>query len=123
MLKLKLKGLPPGEHGFHVHMTPSCAPGPVEGKTAPAGAAGGHLDPAATKMHMGPEGEGHLGDLPKLTVAADGKDAETLTAARLKLVDLKGRALMIHAGGDNYADDPKPLGGGGARLACGVVPG
>jgi Cu-Zn family superoxide dismutase len=28
---------------------------------------------------------------------------------------------MIHEGGDNYADEPKPLGGGGARIACGVV--
>jgi hypothetical protein len=30
---------------------------------------------------------------------------------------------MIHEGGDNYADAPKPLGGGGARIACGVIPG
>jgi Cu-Zn family superoxide dismutase len=29
---------------------------------------------------------------------------------------------MIHAGGDNYSDEPAPLGGGGARVACGVVP-
>jgi Cu-Zn family superoxide dismutase len=28
---------------------------------------------------------------------------------------------MIHAGGDNYSDQPVPLGGGGARIACGVV--
>ena len=28
---------------------------------------------------------------------------------------------MIHAGGDNYADTPKPSGGGGERIACGVV--
>jgi Cu-Zn family superoxide dismutase len=28
---------------------------------------------------------------------------------------------MIHAGGDNYSDTPKPLGGGGERIACGVV--
>jgi superoxide dismutase, Cu-Zn family len=28
---------------------------------------------------------------------------------------------MIHAGGDNYADQPQPLGGGGARIACGVI--
>ena len=41
---------------------------------------------------------------------------------RLKLADIHGKALMIHAGGDNYADEPKPLGGGGARIACGVVP-
>jgi Cu-Zn family superoxide dismutase len=29
---------------------------------------------------------------------------------------------MLHAGGDNYADQPAALGGGGARMACGVVP-
>jgi Cu-Zn family superoxide dismutase len=45
----------------------------------------------------------------------------TLTAPRLKVADAEGRALMIHAGGDNYSDQPKPLGGGGARIACGVV--
>jgi len=28
---------------------------------------------------------------------------------------------MIHAGGDNYSDSPAPLGGGGARIACGVL--
>jgi Cu-Zn family superoxide dismutase len=28
---------------------------------------------------------------------------------------------MIHVGGDNHADHPAPLGGGGARLACGVI--
>jgi Cu-Zn family superoxide dismutase len=28
---------------------------------------------------------------------------------------------MIHAGGDTYSDMPAPLGGGGARLACGVI--
>ena len=28
---------------------------------------------------------------------------------------------MIHMGGDNYKDAPSPLGGGGGRLACGVV--
>jgi len=28
---------------------------------------------------------------------------------------------MIHAGGDNMSDKPEPLGGGGARYACGVI--
>ena len=27
----------------------------------------------------------------------------------------------VHAGGDNYSDQPAPLGGGGARIACGVI--
>jgi Cu-Zn family superoxide dismutase len=34
---------------------------------------------------------------------------------------IRGKALMIHAGGDNYSDRPAPLGGGGARIACGVI--
>jgi Cu-Zn family superoxide dismutase len=42
-------------------------------------------------------------------------------APRLTVADIKGRAIMIHAHGDNYSDDPKPLGGGGARIACGVI--
>jgi len=44
-----------------------------------------------------------------------------VTAPHLKLADLHGHAIVIHAGSDNYADEPKPLGGGGARIACGVV--
>jgi Cu-Zn family superoxide dismutase len=35
--------------------------------------------------------------------------------------DLKGRSLMIHQDGDNFSDQPEPLGGGGPRVACGVV--
>ena len=32
-----------------------------------------------------------------------------------------GLALMLHAGGDNYADDPAPPSGGGARFASSVI--
>ena len=118
-----LHGLPPGMHGFHIHTEGSCAPGPDKtGKVVPAGAAGGHFDPAKTGKHQGPEGAGHLGDLPVLTVAADGSAVESLAAMHLTSVGaLKGHALMIHAGGDNYSDAPAPLGGGGARIACGVI--
>src|SRR5256885_2311209 len=81
--------------------------------------------PEGTRKHSGPEGHGHLGhlgDLPVLTVGADGTAREELTAARIKdLGAVGGRALMIHAGGDNYADEPRLLGGGGARIACGVL--
>jgi Cu-Zn family superoxide dismutase len=88
---------------------------------APAGGAGGHLDPDKTGMHMGPMGKGHLGDLPFLTVDGAGTDDEQLVAPRITDVSaLKGRTLVIHAGGDNYSDTP-PLGGGGARIACGVI--
>jgi Cu-Zn family superoxide dismutase len=118
-----LEGLPPGVHGFHVHENGSCAPGQRDGKPVAALGAGGHFDPQASKRHGSPWGDGHLGDLPPLTVTADGKATTPVLAPRLKLADVKGRALMVHAGGDNHADHPAPLGGGGARVACGVIPG
>jgi superoxide dismutase, Cu-Zn family len=120
--RLALHGLPPGPHGFHVHENGACGPALANNVRVPGGAAGGHLDPAHTGKHEGPIGTGHLGDLPVLDVQPDGTANQTLTAPRLKDVDaLKGRALMIHVGGDNYADTPAQLGGGGARFACGVI--
>jgi len=116
-----LTGLTPGAHGFHVHQNADCAAAMKDGKQVPALAAGGHYDPAGANKHLGPQGAGHLGDLPAITVGADGKAVTAVVAARLKLADVKGRSLMIHAGGDNYSDQPVPLGGGGARVACGVI--
>jgi len=116
-----LAGLPPGQHGFHVHEKPSCAPAEQNGAMAAAIGAGGHLDPASTKKHGEPWGDGHLGDLPPLYVAADGSAASPVLAPRLKLADVADRALMVHAGGDNHADHPAPLGGGGPRIVCGVI--
>ena len=118
-----LKGLPPGLHGFHVHENPSCASVERDGVSVPALAAGGHLDPQATKQHGEPWGDGHLGDLPALYVAGDGSATNPVLAPRLKLADVLNRSLMVHAGGDNHADHPAPLGGGGARVACGVIGG
>ena len=116
-----LHGLSPGLHGFHVHQNPSCAPGEKDGKMVGGLAAGGHYDPSNTGHHAGPYGDGHLGDLPPLYVDGDGNATLPVLAPRLKVSDLKGRSLMIHAGGDNYSDAPRKLGGGGARVACGVV--
>lgn len=116
-----LHGLAPGLHGFHVHQNPSCDAKENEGKMVPALAAGGHLDPANTKHHGEPWGDGHLGDLPPLYVDAAGNATQPVLAPRLKLADLAGRSIMIHAGGDNHSDQPAPAGGGGARVACGVI--
>lgn len=122
LLSPSLSGLSPGLHGFHVHQNPSCAAAEKDGKPVAGLAAGGHLDPGATGKHLGPYRDGHLGDLPALHVGADGTAATPVLAPRLRLADLAGRSLMIHAGGDNYSDEPAALGGGGARAACGVVP-
>ena len=117
----ELQGLPPGLHGFHVHQNPSCEPMEKDGKMVPALAAGGHLDPAGTNRHGEPWGDGHLGDLPPLFVDAQGRATQPVLAPRLKVVDVAGRSLLVHAGGDNHSDHPAPLGGGGARVACGVI--
>lgn len=115
-----LRGIPPGPHGFHVHTAASCAPATVNGRPTAAGAAGGHFDPMHAGRHLGPTGNGHLGDLPALTANASGLVTEPVIAPRLRLIDLKGHALVIDAGGDTYTDQP-PDGGGGAAIACGIA--
>jgi superoxide dismutase, Cu-Zn family len=121
LLTPQLSDLAPGIHGFHVHQHPDCTAAVPGGKPAAAMAAGGHLDPLKTDMHKGPYGKGHLGDLPALYADVEGKASMPVLAPRLKVADIKGRSLMIHAGGDNYSDLPVKLGGGGARIACGVI--
>ena len=121
ILTPQLHNLPQGIHGFHVHQNADCGSMMTGGKPVPAMAAGGHFDPLKTDKHEGPYGNGHLGDLPFLSVDQDGKASGTVLAPRLKVSDIKGRSLMIHAGGDNYSDVPEKLGGGGGRMACGGV--
>ena len=116
-----LTGLQPGLHGFHVHQNPDCGPGEKDGKKQAGLAAGGHYDPKSTGEHNGPFHDGHHGDLPALFVDEQGNANHPVLAPRLSLDELKGRSLMIHQGGDNYSDSPQALGGGGARVACGVI--
>lgn len=108
-----LHDLPPGPHGFHVHEKPDCGNNAV--------AAGGHFDPTKSGKHNGPFVDtGHMGDMPVLVVDKDGNATIPTLAPRMKLSDFEGHSFMIHAGGDNYSDTPT-LGGGGARIACGVI--
>ena len=118
----KLNGLPAGLHGFHVHANGSCDPKQENGKVVPAGAAGGHLDPRESKKHGTPwDDNAHAGDLPPLYVDEKGNAEQPVLAPRLKLADVRNHALMVHVGGDNHSDHPAPLGGGGGRMACGVI--
>ncbi|WP_035918131.1 superoxide dismutase family protein [Legionella fairfieldensis] len=112
LIKPQLTGLPPGIRGFHIHQHPDCGDHGMN--------AGGHFDPAHTNTHQGPYGEGHLGDLPVLIVNNNGEANIPLLAPRLNVQTISGHALMIHAGADNYSDNP-PLGGGGERIGCGKI--
>lgn len=123
LLSPNLTGLPAGVHGFHVHEKADCANTAVDGKVMVAGAAGGHWDPEHSAEHDGPfSNKGHRGDLPVIYVAADGTAVTPVLAPKIKsLAELHGLALMIHAGGDNHSDHPAKFGGGGSRIACGVI--
>ena len=114
LIKGTLKGLPAGDHAFHVHETGKCE--------APFKTAGGHLNPGG-KKHGALSAEGkHEGDLPNIHVGADGKAQFDTFAEGMKLADLMdadGSAVVVHAVGDDYQSDP--AGNAGDRIACGVV--
>jgi Cu-Zn family superoxide dismutase len=118
LLTLAVKGLPPGEHAFHIHAVGKCEP--------PFESAGGHFNPTG-QAHGMLAGKGHAGDLPNLHVPANGELAvevvdEAVTLEKGKpnsLLQPAGTAVVIHAGKDDYKTDP--AGNAGARIACGVV--
>ena len=119
-IMVEINGISAGEHGMHIHVNPDCGPAMKDGKPVAALAAGGHYDPNDAKFHAGPEKMGHKGDLPKIMVDNSNKVKVNLHAPRLTVKDIKGHSVIVHAGGDNYSDNP-PLGGGGDRIACGVI--
>ncbi len=119
MIVPNLHSMDPGPHALHIHEYPDCGPS-ADGN--PAGAAGSHYDPLGSGVHAGPYREGHLGDLPNLIVEADGTARISTLSPRPRLADIKDRALMIHAGADNYELYAEhEHGTGGPRMYCGVI--
>lgn len=114
-VSVRVTGLAPGAHGFHVHEFGDCS--------APdATSAGAHFNPTA-EPHGGPhDAQRHSGDLGNIVADKDG-------VAQLEYVDPRasfegpnsvlGRAVIVHV----KADDMKtqPTGDAGGRLGCGVI--
>ena len=118
-VSIEATGLTPGVHAAHVHMTGTC--------TAPDFAsAGGHWNPTARQHGMENPMGSHKGDMPNVTVGADGTGAltytiadATLTGGTNPLLDADGAAVVIHADPDDNKSDP--AGKAGGRIACGAL--
>lgn len=133
-VSVKVEGLEPGFHGFHVHATGKCEPDSVAAdkpeKKGDFLSAGGHMGSDEAKH------PNHAGDLPSLLVNEDGTGELSFTTDRFSpedLADDDGSAVMIHSGTDNFANIPERYASEGAdeetagagdakmRVACGVV--
>lgn len=117
-LSVHVHGLTPGLHGLHLHAIGACTP--------TFAAAGGHFNPGGHQHGLENPAGPHAGDLPNLTVTPAGAgrlnatlDSVTLSAGALSLLDADGSAVVIHADPDDQVT--QPIGGSGARIACGVI--
>ena len=124
LMRLQVKDLSPGWHGLHFHEKGDCS-------KADFTSAGAHVHGKPTLVHglLNPDAN-EAGDLPNLFVAADGTGATevfstsvalTAAAGRENLADKDGSAIVIHANADDHKT--QPIGGAGARIACGVIAG
>jgi Cu-Zn family superoxide dismutase len=124
----KLSGFAPGKHAFHVHQKPDCGPAMSNGRPVAGLAAGPHY--AGPPSAMAGHGDMNMqhgmamamaGDLPELVADSSGAITGAVTKKGLTLDELHGRSVMIHQYGEK-PDDPKHPAGGGARIACAVLP-
>lgn len=122
MVTPNLKDLTPGNHAFHIHENPDCGPAMKDGKKVAGLKAGGHYNPTNVGHGHGKK-HGHgmtpHGDLPDITANADGMATKAVMTDKLKVDQIRGRAIMVHEFGTS--DPGKPKGGGG-RFACAVIP-
>jgi superoxide dismutase, Cu-Zn family len=114
---LRVNGLKPGEHGFHVHAVGKCEPPDFM-------SAGGHFNPYGKRHGLANPAGPHAGDFPNLEVGADGTGSldtidslVTLKEGANSLIQPGGTSLIIHADPDDEKTDP--AGNSGARVACG----
>jgi Cu-Zn family superoxide dismutase len=117
LIDVEVSGLPAGQWvAFHVHETGTC--------DAAGGhkSAGGHFNPGGAEHGYLSENGPHAGDMPNQWVDADGTLRAQVFNAMVTLDGeqaIRGKALMIHGGKDDYSS--QPTGDAGDRRACAVI--
>lgn len=119
-IHVDLHSMPPGIHAFHIHEGPLCEPPGFE-------SAGGHFNPTKREHGFLNTKGHHAGDLPNITVEANGAchvsfetDQLSLTVtAEDSLLRDEGTSVVVHEKPDDYFTDP--AGCAGKRIACGVI--
>jgi Cu-Zn family superoxide dismutase len=119
LMSVKLKGLAPGAHGFHIHDTGKC-----EGDFASAGAI---YNPLGAKHGFLNEEGPMAGDLSNLIAGPSGAvETEILSpfvtlnkAAEESLFDANGTSIVVFEKPDDHQSEPE--GGAGGRIGCGVI--
>ncbi|CAH1756776.1 24812_t:CDS:2 [Entrophospora sp. SA101] len=120
-IKIDLKNLKPGNHGFHIHE--------YGDNTNGCTSAGGHYNPDE-KLHGARQDikNRHVGDLGNVLVGPDGTVKDSFSDELIKLIGERsviGRTVVVHADPDDLGKGGVELslttGNAGARLACGVI--
>jgi len=110
-----VKGLTPGKHGLHIHEYGDLSDG--------CDSAGGHYNPDGVD-HGGLQ-EGHVGDLGNIIADKSGISRFQIKAERVKLLDVVGRAIVVHADEDDLGkggdEESLKTGNAGDRVGCGVI--
>ena len=125
-VRYDVAGLAPNSvHGLHLHENGTCAAADADGDgyAEAGGAAGAHLNPG-NDPHGAPDdpmSEKHAGDLGNIEADAGGAARGTVTVESLAFAGdrtVLGRAVIVHADADEFADAGAMSGG---RVGCGVV--
>lgn len=119
-VNVKITGLTPGPHGFHLHEFGDTTNGCIS--------TGPHFNPNG-HTHGAPEDEiRHAGDLGNIIANADGVAEATIVDKQIPLSgtnSVVGRAFVVHELADDLGKGGHELslstGNAGGRLACGVV--
>lgn len=115
-----LEGLEPGTtHAIHIHEKADCSS--PDGKST-----GGHWNPTAKPHGKWGDAAGfHKGDIGNLTAEENGRAFIELSTDEWCIgcgdsnKDILGKAIIVHAGTDDFTT--QPTGAAGGRVSCGGI--